>query len=54
MFKKTGDAQPLDVVHTCCVCEMSATKQVNDKYYCDKHQPQEQLKTEQLDATNEG
>lgn len=51
MFIKTGDAQPLDVAHTCCVCEMSATKQVGDKYYCAKHQPQEQL--EQPDSTEQ-
>jgi len=39
MFKKTGSPQPIDVVYTCCLCDMAASKIINGKNYCDKHAP---------------
>lgn len=41
MFNKIGSPQPLDVVYTCCCCDMAASKNVDGKYYCDRHIPDE-------------
>ena len=53
-FNKTGDSQPLDVVYTCCICEMAASQTIDGKNYCATHAPkQEEPKVLDTLDTNE-
>jgi len=47
MFQKVGDAQPLEVVHTCCVCEMAAAACIDGKHYCGTHIPPQSVQPEE-------
>jgi hypothetical protein len=57
MFNKQGDSRPLDLIHTCCLCEMAALKQIDGKYYCGRHsavsQEAEQKKDDAIDLAQQ-
>ena len=53
MFEKVGDAKPLDLIHTCCKCEMSAIINIDGKYYCNKCRPETEISTELEEEKNE-